>query len=64
MIFYDPILKVKIGKYPVGTKFSSAAIIHKNGSGILELYGEAGDKSGIPCFKCKLHYSLGEEISD
>ena len=58
MVFYKPILKVQIGKYPPGTKFDSAALFDK---GILQFYDATGKK---PLAEYKLKLTVGETISE
>lgn len=42
MIFYNPVLKIQIGKYPSGTKFDSAIIMIEPEKGILQFYNKSG----------------------
>ncbi len=59
MIFYKPILKVQIGKYPPGTKFDSATILFDKS--ILQFYDATGEK---PLAEYKLNLTVGETISE
>lgn len=56
MIFYNPVLIKEVGKFPVGTKFSSAALSYESGK--LEFYDEAC--SVLATYQ--LHLSVGQEI--
>lgn len=57
MIYYQPLLTVDIGAYPMGTRFDSACICHDKG--ILEFYGDSGE---IPAVRFRLHYRVGEPL--
>lgn len=59
MIFYDPVLKVQIGEHPVGTKFSSAAIVQKpeEGKGVLQLWKDDENYD-----EYELHYRVGQKL--
>lgn len=66
MTYYNPILKVQIGKYPPGTKFDSATILFDKG--ILQLTDHGPMVNGVgACIargEYKLHLSVGETISE
>lgn len=58
MFFYEPILKVQIGDFPVGTKFNSACILQNDTSNILEFYNEGKDVATF-----EIHMTVGKRIN-
>jgi hypothetical protein len=60
MTFYKVVLKQQIGKFPVGTQFSSASIVlrHSEGDTVLQLH----NKDGNVLAEFRLHYRVGEQI--
>ena len=72
MIFYKPILKVQIGKYPPGTTFDSATILFDksilqfDNTGVWEVdaKGRKTHAANIPMGSYKLKLSVGETIEE
>ncbi len=69
MIFYDAVLKVQIGKFPIGTKFACAVINHAESGSVLQFedrgeVNEHGDAPSILRGEYKLHYRVGDVISE
>lgn len=61
MIFYNPLLKTQIGKYPAHTQFDEAIILQiEKGHGILQFI----NKRNILMGEYKLHYRVGETVSE
>jgi hypothetical protein len=72
MIFYKPVLKVQIGKYPPGTTFDSATILFdksilqfdNTGEWELDEKGRKLHANNIPMGSYKLKLSVGETIEE
>jgi hypothetical protein len=64
MTFYKPILKVQIGKHPVGTQFDSATILWTEGKLQLQNHGPFvnGRAETIYTADFKLHLSVGIQL--
>jgi len=59
-LFFNIILLVPIGPYPIGTQFSSVSL-YPGDKAELHLFN-LDNVSGIPDTKFKLHYRVGEQI--
>jgi hypothetical protein len=72
MTFYNPILKVQIGKYPPGTTFDSATILFDKailqfddiGPWSVDEKGRKTHANNIPKGTYKLKLSVGETIEE
>jgi hypothetical protein len=72
LTFYEPILKVQIGKYPPGTKFDLATILFdksllqfdNTGEWEVDEKGRKTHADNIPMGVYKLNLSVGEEIKN
>lgn len=66
MIYYNPVLKVQIGKHPVGTKFDCATILFDKG--VLQLFNNGPMVDGYAArnyvAEYKLNLTVGEVISE
>lgn len=70
MVFYNPILKVQIGKFPAGTKFDNATILFDRG--VLQLQRMGPEKTDGHHKYCEIEYtaeyklnlSVGNTISE
>lgn len=66
MMFYDPILKVQIGKHPVGTKFDCATILWTDGKLQFTNHGPMVNNHApiIYTAEYNLKLSVGETLSE
>lgn len=66
MTFYNPVLKVQIGKYPPGTKFDSATILFDKSILQLDNHGPMVNGHGetIPMGEYTLKMSVGSIIKE
>lgn len=70
MVYYNPVLKVQIGKHPAGTKFDSASILFDKGVLQLENYGpeivegHVRRREAIYTAEYKLNLTVGEVIKE
>ena len=66
MTYYNPILKVQIGKHPPGTKFDSATILFDKGVLQLANHGPMVNGHGevIPAGEYNLKLSVAETLSE
>lgn len=65
MTYYDPVLKVQIGKWPVGTKFSHATILFNKGVLQLENMGPMdGFAPPVYCAEYSLKLSINGVIKE
>lgn len=67
MVYYNPVLKVQIGKHPVGTKFDHATILFDKGILQLENHGEFDDKGHADiayCAKYTLNLTIEGTIQE
>lgn len=66
MTFYEPILKVQIGKHPVGTKFDNATILWTKGILQLENHGPFKDGHAEIAYigEYRLNLSVGDTLGE
>jgi hypothetical protein len=70
MMFYNPVLKAQVGKYPAGTKFAVAFVINSTNGCKLQFINREIDKItghfGVDKVmgEYNLHYRIGETISE
>lgn len=66
MTFYNPVLKVQIGKHPVGTKFDNATILYEKG--ILQLSNNGPMVNGhapiAEVYEYNLSLTVGSSINE
>jgi len=60
--FYKPILKVQIGKHPVGTRFDNATILWTKG--VLQLQNHGSFKDGFAPIVYTAEYNLKLSVAD
>lgn len=62
LILYKPVLKIKIGDFEPGTKFSLATIMIRDGYKFMQLDNTDDEGKSVFSKAFKLHYVVGEEV--